>query len=264
MNVQPVALPAAHAAASLTQFYVSSPLVHCLTNDVVQSFTANVLLALGASPAMVVDPAEAAQFSALADALLINVGTLERDRAKAMLAAVNSANQAGTPWVLDPVAVGGLTFRTEFARELLRLKPAAIRGNASEIMALSGLNTQGRGVDSTNDSFTALSAARELARRIATVVAVTGEVDYVTDGERDWAISGGDSIMTRVVGTGCALSAVVAAFCALNGDRLQHVATACRVMSRAGEQASRQSQGPGSFIPAFLDQLYHLRAEDLA
>ncbi|RLM20103.1 hydroxyethylthiazole kinase [Brenneria alni] len=264
MNARPVDLPAAHAAASLTQLYALSPLVHCLTNDVVQSFTANVLLALNASPAMVVEPAEAAQFSALADALLINLGTLERDRADAMLAAVNSANQAGTPWVLDPVAVGGLTFRTEFARELLLLKPAAIRGNASEIMVLSGLNTQGRGVDSTNDSLTALPAAQELACRLSTVVAVTGDVDYVTDGIRDWAITGGDKIMTRVVGTGCALSAVVAAFCALEGDRLQHVATACYVMSLAGKQAAMQAQGPGSFVPAFLDRLYHLRMEDLA
>ncbi|MEC5318666.1 hydroxyethylthiazole kinase [Brenneria populi subsp. brevivirga] len=264
MNTRPVDLPAARAAASLTQFHALSPLVHCLTNDVVQSFTANVLLALNASPAMVVDAEEAAQFSALADALLINVGTLERHRADAMLAAVRAANQAGTPWTLDPVAVGGLTFRSGFARELLQLKPAAIRGNASEIMALAGMNAQGRGVDSANDSLSALPAARELALRCSTVVAVTGAVDYVTDGAHDWAVSGGDKIMTRVVGTGCALSAVVAAFCALEGDRLQHVATACYVMALAGKQAAAQSQGPGSFIPAFLDRLYGLRAEDLA
>ncbi|MCV9880065.1 hydroxyethylthiazole kinase [Brenneria izbisi] len=264
MNTRPVSLPAAAAAASLTQFHALSPLVHCLTNDVVQSFTANVLLALKASPAMVVDPGEAAQFSAQADALLINVGTLERARAQAMWAAVCSANQAGTPWALDPVAVGGLTLRTEFAHELLALKPAAIRANASEIMALSGLDARGRGVDSTDDSLSALSAARDLARRLSTIVAVTGEVDYVTDGERDFSINGGDKIMTRVVGTGCALSAVVAGFCALDGDRLQHVATACYVMSLAGFQAASQAQGPGSFIPAFLDRLYGLRAEDLA
>lgn len=264
MNTRPVDLPAARAAASLTQFHALSPLVHCLTNDVVQSFTANVLLALNASPAMVVDPEEAAQFSALADALLINIGTLERDSAAAMRTAINSANQSGTPWVLDPVAVGGLTFRTDFARELLTLKPAAIRGNASEIMALAGLNAQGRGVDSTNDSLTALPAARELAGRLSTIVAVTGEVDYVTDGSHDWAVSGGDKIMTRVVGTGCALSAVVAAFCALDGDRAQHVAAACYVMALAGKRAAAQSHGPGSFTPAFLDHLYRLRAEDLA
>ncbi|KHS84136.1 hydroxyethylthiazole kinase [Pectobacterium carotovorum] len=264
MNTRPADFSAAQAATSLTQFRSASPLVHCLTNDVVQSFTANVLLALNASPAMVVDPEEAAQFSAVADALLINVGTLERTRAEAMRAAINSAHQAGTPWVLDPVAVGGLTFRSEFCRELLAWRPTAIRGNASEIMALAGLAAQGRGVDSADDSLAALPAARELARQVGTIVAVTGVVDYVTDGERDIAVTGGDSMMTRVVGTGCALSAVVAGFCALEGDRLSHVAAACYVMALAGQQAASTSQGTGSFIPNFLDRLYTLRAEDLA
>ncbi|EPL0216072.1 hydroxyethylthiazole kinase, partial [Serratia marcescens] len=92
---------------------------------------------------------------------------------------------------------------------------------------------------------------------------VTGAVDYVTDGQRDWAIEGGSPLMTRVVGTGCALSAVVAAFCALPGDRLDNVATACRVMSHCGGLAARQATGPGSFTPAFLDALYQLRGEDL-
>lgn len=165
-----------------------SPLVHCMTNDVVQTFTANVLLAVGASPAMVIDPREAAQFAAIADALLINVGTLTEDRAVAMRAAVEHARQAGKPWTLDPVAV-------------------------------------------------------------------TGEVDYVTDGERVLSVAGGNPLMTRVVGTGCALSAVVAASAALPGDRLENVAAACGLMKQAGEIAARQG-GPGSFIPAFLDALY--------
>ncbi|MCP5584747.1 hydroxyethylthiazole kinase [Klebsiella pneumoniae] len=206
-----------------------SPLVHCMTNDVVQTFTANVLLAVGASPAMVIDPREAAQFAAIADALLINVGTLTEDRAVAMRAAVEHARQAGKPWTLDPVAVGALTVRTAFCHELLALQPATIRGNASEILAL--------------------------ARRLATVVAVTGEVDYVTDGERVLSVAGGNPLMTRVVGTGCALSAVVAASAALPGDRLENVAAACGLMKQAGEIAARQG-GPGSFIPAFLDALY--------
>ena len=127
-----------------------SPLVHCMTNDVVQTFTANVLLAVGASPAMVIDPREAAQFAAIADALLINVGTLTADRAVAMRAAVEQARRADKPWTLDPVAVGALTVRTAFCRELLALHPAAIRGNASEILALAGMSGGGRGVDTTD------------------------------------------------------------------------------------------------------------------
>lgn len=236
-----------------------SPLVHCMTNDVVQTFTANVLLAVGASPAMVIDPREAAQFAAIADALLINVGTLTEDRAVAMRAAVEHARQAGRPWTLDPVAVGALTVRTAFCHELLALQPAAIRGNASEILALAGMSAGGRGVDTTDTAAAALPAAqalaRRLARRLATVVAVTGEVDYVTDGERVLSVAGGNPLMTRVVGTGCALSAVVAASAALPGDRLENVAAACGLMKQAGEIAARQG-GPGSFIPAFLDALY--------
>ncbi|WP_407301453.1 hydroxyethylthiazole kinase [Klebsiella quasipneumoniae] len=231
-----------------------SPLVHCMTNDVVQTFTANVLLAVGASPAMVIDPREAAQFAAIADALLINVGTLTADRAVAMRAAVEQARQAGKPWTLDPVAVGALTVRTAFCHELLALQPAAIRGNASEILALAGMSGGGRGVDTT-DTAAGSAAAQALARQLSTVVAVTGEVDYVTDGERVLSVAGGSALMTRVVGTGCALSAVVAASAALPGDRLENVAAACGLMKQAGEIAARQG-GPGSFIPAFLDALY--------
>lgn len=262
MSVQPALLPGDLAAASFSRFRSAAPLVHCLTNEVVQSFTANVLLALGASPAMVVEAEEAAQFAALADALLINIGTLHVDRARAMLAAAETANGAGRPWVLDPVAVGGLHYRTRFARELLALRPAAIRGNASEIMALAGLDARGRGVDSADDSAAALPAARALAQCSGAVVAVTGAVDFVTDGERDYAVCGGDPLMTRVVGTGCALSAVVAAF-AVQPDRLAAVATACRVMSLAGERACAAVRGPGSFVPAFLDALYALEVTDL-
>lgn len=263
MNTRPVDFSAAHAATALQKLRNSNPLVHCLTNDVVQSFTANVLLAVGASPAMVVDPTEAAQFSSIADALLVNVGTLTQPHADAMLAAVHAANQAGKPWVLDPVAVGGLTLRTTFSLELIQLTPAAIRGNASEIRALSGMSSTGRGVDSGDDSLSALPAAKRLAQQTGAIVAVTGEIDYVTDGERCLAVRGGDVLMTRVVGTGCALSAVVAAFVALPGDRLENVAAACRVMSLAGELACQQARGPGSFTPAFLDNLYLLDGEVL-
>ena len=263
MFTRPDVLPGHRAAACFRQFKQQPPLVHCLTNEVVQELTANVLLALGASPAMVVETQEAAQFSRIANALLINIGTLHHARAESMLAAIEAANQAGKPWVLDPVAVGALEYRTAFAQRLLTLKPAAIRGNASEVMALHGLQASGRGVDSQDDSLAALPAARALARDSGAIVAVTGETDYVTDGERDWAVTGGDALMTRVVGTGCALSAVVAAFCSLPGERLDQVATACRVMALCGEQATARSAGPGSFTAAFLDALYQLRAEDL-
>lgn len=255
---QPDLLSTAQLAQSLQLLRQHMPLVHCMTNDVVQTFTANVLLALRASPAMVIDADEAAQFSGFADALLINVGTLTRDRRDAMQAAVSAANRAGTPWTLDPVAVGALTFRTEFCQQLLSQQPAAIRGNASEILALANQAAGGRGVDSLHQADAAISAAQQLARDYHSIVVVTGEVDYVTDGHNTLAIPGGSPLMTRVVGTGCALSAVVAGFASLPGERLQHVAAACRVMSLAGERAARQVQGPGSFVAAFLDELWTL------
>lgn len=256
--MQPDLLSHAYIASVLQDFRTHSPLVHCMTNDVVQTFTANILLALGASPAMVIEREEAVQFSAIADALLINVGTLTADRADAMRAAIYSANQADKPWTLDPVAVGALEFRTRFCREILALRPAAIRGNASEIMALAGVSTGGRGVDTTDSASAALPAAEQLARETGAVVAVTGEVDYVTDGNRTLKVIGGASIMTRVVGTGCALSAVVATSCALPGERLVNVAAACGLFALAGGEAVAASRGPGSFAAAFLDALYHL------
>lgn len=258
MTHQPQHFSDAQLAPILHQFRCQSPLVHCMTNDVVQTFSANVLLALNAAPAMVIDAEEAAQFSGFADALLINVGTLTRERLTAMQAAITAASQAGTPWTLDPVAVGALTLRSQFCRQLLSQKPAAIRGNASEILALAQQATGGRGVDSLHQADAALGTAQQLARDYHTLVIVTGEVDYATDGVRTFIIPGGSPLMTRVVGTGCALSAVVAAFSSLPGDTLLNVACACRVMALAGEQAAAQSQGPGSFVAAFLDALWTL------
>jgi len=227
----------------------------------VQAFTANVLLAVGASPAMVIDAEEAEQFAGMADALLINVGTLTAPRAQAMRRAIESAVAAGKPWTLDPVAVGALSFRTRFCHQILSLKPAAIRGNASEILALAGMSAGGRGVDTTDSAASALPAAQALARQTHAIVAVTGEVDYVTDGQRTQAVTGGDPLMTRVVGTGCALSAVVAASCALPGERMDNVIVACAMMKRAGALAAKRSHGPGSFASAFIDALWDLEAQ---
>lgn len=239
----------------LYTFRRSSPLVHCMTNDVVPAFTANILLALGASPAMVTEPDEAEQFAGIADALLINVGTLTALQAQAMCRGIEGALAADTPWVLDPVAVGGLTFRSDFCQQIIKLKPAAIRGNASEIIALAGLSSGGRGVDSTDSAASALPAAQQLALQTGAIVVVTGEVDYVTDGSRTRTIAGGSILLTRVVGTGCALSAVVAACCALPGDRLENIAAGCGFMKHAGLLAAQQSQGLGSFAVGLLDAL---------
>jgi hydroxyethylthiazole kinase len=260
------ALPAIIVATHLERLRRTSPLTHVITNDVVTGFTANVLLALGAAPAMITAPEEAGAFAALASALSVNVGTLTSTQAATIRIAVQAANQANTPWVLDPVAAGVLPYRTELCRELLNLRPTAIRGNASEIMALAGHTTAGKGVDSADQSDQAIGAAQILANACGAIVAVTGEIDYITDGARVVHVKAGDPLMTRVTGTGCALSSVVAAFVAgcEEKDRLDAVASACAVMAIAGQRAAAQAKGPGSFVPLFLDKLYQLDAVTLA
>ncbi|WP_410498621.1 hydroxyethylthiazole kinase [Chitinibacter sp. S2-10] len=250
-------------ADELERVRANTPLVHVLTNEVVQCFTANTLLAMGASPAMIVAREEVAEFAALADALLINVGTLYAERLDAMQLAIAAANAAGTPWVLDPVAAGVLAYRTEACQAMLALKPAAIRGNGSEILALAGGLGGGRGVDSTASSNSALAAAMALAKETGAIVAVTGAIDYITDGEQSWAVELGHPLMTKVVGTGCALSSVVAAFLADAPNRLNAVAAACALMALAGERAVECSDGPGTFVAPFLDALHIIHPQSL-
>ena len=238
------------------------PLIQCLTNAVVTNFTANVLLALGAAPAMTDIPGEAGPFAEIASGVLINLGTPHADQRTAMLEAAEAANRAGTPWVLDPVAVGSLPVRTALAAELLALRPTAIRANASEVLALAGLGAGGRGVDATDNPEAALPAAELLAAKYGSVVAVSGPTDLITDGTDTVRISNGDVLLTKLTGGGCALGAVTAAFLAVadDGARPAAVAAATAAYTIAAEQAARAADGPGSFAAAFLDALWKLEA----
>jgi hydroxyethylthiazole kinase len=236
------------------------PLVHCLTNDVVKNYTANVLLAIGASPAMVEDVDEAAEFAAAADALLVNLGTLVPEQMAAIGAAVASANAAGKPWALDPVAVGPIAKRTRFARELLALRPAVIRGNASEIISLAGLRGNARGTDSAAAPSDALGAARLLAAQTGAAVLVTGETDHAVAPRGQAAVANGHPLMTRVTGVGCAMGALAAACAAVAGDPLDAAVATAVFMGVAGQQAAAAAPRPGSFQIAFLDALDALDA----
>ncbi|WP_026159461.1 hydroxyethylthiazole kinase [Corynebacterium doosanense] len=240
----------------------SAPLVHCLTNSVVQEITANVLLAAGAAPAMVSHPEEAGEFAAAADAVLINVGNPDPPVLEAMRSAVAQARRRNIPWVLDPVAVGGLGVRTRFAVELLDQKPTVIRGNASEVrnlhVAHEGSDAQGgRGVDSTDDPESALEAGRALAALTGGVVAISGPTDIIVSGGRVTRITGGDELMALVIGTGCSLGAVTAAYCVAAGNPYDGAAAAHVAFSGAGALAAKVSAGPGSFRNAWIDALYN-------
>ena len=236
----------------------NGPLVHSITNYVSMDISANVLLAAGASPAMVHAVDEAADFASISAAVVINIGTLSPPWVEAMLAAATTANERGIPWVLDPVGVGATPYRTKVAAELLDLGPTVVRCNASEALALAGATFGGKGVDSTAGSDEAVEAARELARVASGVVAVTGVVDHVTDGTDVVPVGGGHPLMTKVTATGCAVSALVGAFCAVRQDRLLATTSALAVVGVAGARAGRDAVGPGSFRSRFLDELYTL------
>ena len=232
------------------------PLVHNITNYVVMNFTANVLLALGASPVMAHAIEEVEEMVGLANALVINIGTLSSPWVDSMFVAARAAGERSIPVVLDPVGAGATRFRTETARRFAETAPVTvIRGNASEIMALGGSRMTTRGVDSLQSAEDAHLAADDVAREYQTVVAVTGVEDYVTDGQRSVRIAIGHPMMARITGTGCAASAITGAFCAVEKDAFVAAAGALVTFAISGELAALSNPGPGSFHPLLLDAL---------
>ncbi|MCA8909941.1 MAG: hydroxyethylthiazole kinase [Rhodospirillaceae bacterium] len=260
-----MANPQTHLARHLAELRRQPPLVHAITNYVAMDLSANALLAAGAVPAMVHAEAEAAEFAGIADALVVNIGTLSPPWVRAMAAAAEAAVAAGRPWVLDPVAAGATAYRSTTALRLLALAPTVLRGNASEILALAGTGGAGRGPDSADPVDEAETAARTLAAAHGCVVAVTGARDFVTDGRAALRIANGHPMMTKVTALGCALSALVAAFVArAPGEALAATAAALAFVGVAGERAAATSAGPGSFRVAFLDALAAVDGPGLA
>lgn len=231
------------AAALLTGIRTKNPRVHCITNTVAQAFTANTLLAAGATPSVTISPEEIAGFVSSADNLLVNLGTLDRERREAIGIALEAAAAKRLPWVLDPVFVDRSPSRLEFARALIAQRPAVIRLNATELTALAG-------------EAASLDCAREFARRSESIVALTGEVDIVTDGARLVNLHNGDELMGKVTAMGCAGSAFVASALVVEQDRWLATASAMTVFGLAGELAAELSDGPGSLAFAILDSLH--------
>ncbi|WOV86801.1 hydroxyethylthiazole kinase [Sporosarcina oncorhynchi] len=249
----------------LNEVRKTSPIVHCITNIVVANFQANGLLSLGASPIMAASIEEAADVSAFSAATLLNIGTLDSKVIGSMIAAGQSANANGHPLVLDPVGAGATTFRKQTVSTLLNeLDVTLIRGNAGEIAAIAGVAWNAKGVDAGEGTANIQWAAKDVAVRHRCLVAVTGETDLVTDGEKVLQITGGHPLMSKITGMGCLLSAVAAAFLAVGkNDKLEAVAYSLAFYKKAGEWAAERTEGPGDFEVHFLNALHLLTDKDL-
>ena len=246
------------AALNLTTLRAQKPLIHNITNFVVMNFTANALLAFGASPVMAHAPEEVEEMVSFAGALVLNIGTLTTPWVDAMLMAGKKANELGIPIVLDPVGAGATAFRTTTARRLAdTLSISVIRGNASEVLSLAGEDSKTKGVDAVHGVDEAEGAAVTLSRELDATLAITGPVDLVTNGNRVLRVFNGHERMGNITGTGCTATALIGAFLAVDEDSLEATATALAAYGLAGEEAASESKGPGSFHPALLDALFN-------
>ena len=247
----------------LADLRAKNPLVHCITNYVAMNISANVVLAAGASPAMIHTPEETADFAKIVGGLTVNIGTISPAWFEGMKLAAVAANEASVPWVLDPVAHFATPYRANAAQALLALKPTILRGNASEIMGLSGQASDAKGVDATDTVETAEADAIKLAKAHNIVVVITGKTDFVTDGSRIARISGGSPVMPLITAMGCSLTCLMGGFAAV-APPLEAAATALALFAEAGSKAATQANGPGSFEPLFLDALHNTTPQILA
>ena len=252
------------AAANLAKLRETRPLVHNITNFVVMNFTANILLAAGASPVMAHAENEVEEMVGFAKALVLNIGTLTDDWVGAMVKAGKKATSLGVPIILDPVGAGATALRTNAAKQILaETKVSVVRGNASEILALAGGKANTKGVDAADSVDQATEQAIRLARELGVPVAITGPQDLITDGKRVIRVNNGHPLMSCITGTGCGATAIIGAFSGVDPDPVSAAATALAYYGLAGERAAVDANGPGSFMIRFLDALYNLTSEEL-
>jgi hydroxyethylthiazole kinase len=234
----------------LARLRARAPRVHCITNSVAQTFTANVLLAAGAIPSMTLSADEIGAFVARADALLVNLGTFDKERREAIAAALEVVGERRTPWVLDPVFIDRSEPRAAYAKSLVAQNPDAIRLNRAEFVSLAGAEP--------DDAALSRYALDTLA-----VVALTGTIDRITDGANFISIENGHPLMARVTAMGCAASALNGAFLAIESDPFVASAAALLCFGVAGSIAGERATGPGSFAIAIIDALYALDEKTL-
>ncbi|KAF0118415.1 MAG: hydroxyethylthiazole kinase [bacterium] len=254
------------AAENLRSIRERKPLVHNITNYVVMNYTANALLACGASPVMAHAAEEVEEMVSFAGALVLNIGTLSPPWVHSMLKAGKKANALHVPVILDPVGAGATSLRTDSAKRLIEeLSIQVIRGNASEILSLGGEKSEARtkGVDSVHSVDQSADTAIALAVELRTTLAITGAVDLITDGKRICRVMNGHEMMSHVTGTGCTATAIIGAFLAVEPDSMEAAATGLSYFGLAGEKAAERAFGPGTFQISLLDALYEMKEDDL-
>lgn len=241
------------------------PLVHHMTNLVVTNSTANAALAIGASPIMAFAREEVADIARISGALVLNIGTLDLALVETMIVAGKAANEASVPVILDPVGAGATALRTDSTMKICeQVKISIIRGNASEISILGGFGGKVKGVDADSATENVAQAALKLGQKLQSTVAITGAVDYISDGKRVLAVSNGHPLLTLVTGTGCMATGTIAAFAAVESDYLVASAAALGYYGLAAEQAAAMAGGPGTFQALLFDSLYNISPEELA
>jgi hydroxyethylthiazole kinase len=242
---------------------LNHPLIHNITNLVVMPTTANILLALGAAPIMAHAQEELDEIIQLAQALVINIGTLDQTWLAAIEQAQRAALKRGIPIVFDPVGAGASTYRTTSALTIIRRGVDVIRSNASEIMALLDTSIITKGVDTTQASSNAIASAQTLAQHYQCIVVVSGKTDFIVSESMSVALDYGTPLLTKVVGMGCSLTAIIASFLSVNPDRFNAAVHAMAWMGLVSEYAEKNSNGPGSFYNHLLDSLYAVQKNEL-
>ena len=238
---------AEHAAANLAALREKKPLIHNITNFVVMNFTANALLAMGASPVMAHAANEVEEMVAFAGALVLNIGTLTDEWVDSMITAGKRASERNTPIILDPVGSGATALRTRSAMRIIDRHPSERHpGQRLEVLSLEQADSKTKGVDSIHSVDDAAAAAKSLADELNTTLAITGPVDLVTDGTRVVRVGNGHPLMGRVTGTGCTATAAIGAFLAVDPEPVRAAATALAYFGLAGEVAAQKATAPGS------------------
>lgn len=246
----------------LKKIKAGKPVIHHITNFVTMNDSANVVLAIGASPIMANDPAEVAEVVSISKALVLNLGTPNENNIRSMLIAGEKANRLGIPVVLDPVGAGATSFRKGICSKLLAdIRLSVIKGNLSEIMHLAGVHSISHGIDSCLQYDHGTDIVKGLAGKLNCIVAATGRQDIVSDGKRTYTIGNGHEMLSKVTGTGCMTSSLAGVFCSVTQDHLIGTIGGIMSVGIAGQlafESLRPGEGVGTFKARLLDNIYNL------